>query len=145
MSFKTTKDKLKLILDGLTGSGADKLFAESFAYLEPSPEQFPCAMIGTFAGSGEEIADTAYNTTNMQFIIRCYLPNKNDLATHDLLLTTLDGLLAELRKDSNFTLGGTVQKVEPGKQIAVYYTDETEEPVIGFDVLVNVLKLNQTF
>lgn len=145
MSFKTTKDKLKTILDGLTGTTSAKLFAESFGYLEPSPKKFPCAMIGTFAGSSEQTIDSAYNGTTMQFVIRCYFENENDQSTHDLLLTTLDSLLAELRKDDNYTLGGTVQRLDVAPNIIVYYTDQTEQPVIGFDIVINVLKLNQIF
>lgn len=145
MAFLQAKNKIKEILDTLTGAGATDLFSESFDYLEPSPKEFPVAMIGTFSGSGETIIDTAYNATVMQFVIRAYFENGNDAEAHDLMLGTLDSLLAELRKNDHYTLDGTVQKFEVSPNIIVYYTDQTDQPVIGFDVIVNVLKLNQTF
>lgn len=144
MSFKTTKDNLKTILDGLTGTGASDLFREVFDYMEPDPKQFPCAMVGVLNGSSEEMQDSEYNATTMAFIIRCYLTQNNDSATHDLVLTTLDGLLEELRKQSNLTLSASSQMMDVAPEIEVFYTDRTDEPLVGFDVRVNVLKLNQT-
>ena len=144
MSFASAKDKLKLILDGHTGTASNKLFSQCFDYFEPTPKQFPCAMVGILAGSGESMQDSEYNATRMKFVIRAYFKNSNDSATHDTLLDTLDTLLATLRDQANVTLGGTVEMLDASPEIEVFYTDRESEPVVGFDIILNVLKLNQT-
>lgn len=144
MPHKTAKDKLKLILDGLTGSTASDLFLQSFDYFETTPQNYPCAMVGILAGSSERMIDTAYNETEMQFLIRVLMKNKNDSSTHDSLLTILDSLLDTLRDEANLTLGGSAQMMQP-IEWDVFYTDRTDEPTVGFEIVINVLKLNQTF
>lgn len=144
MSFATTKDKLKLILDGVTGTAADKLFSQVFDYFEPAPKQFPCAMVGIFGGSTEQMQDSEYNATRMKFVIRAYFKNDNDSTTHDKLLETLDSLLVVLRDQANVTLGGTVEMLDASPEIEVFYTDREDEPIVGFDIVCSVLKLNQT-
>jgi hypothetical protein len=144
MSFLTTKNAIKTILDTLTGPGAAKLFRVAFDYFEPSPDAYPAVMVGTLGGSSEVAKDFISDETAMVFVIRALMQNKNDKATHDQLLDALDKLLIELRKNSHYTLGGTVHLFEVAPSIEVFYTDRQEEPVIGFDVTVMCKVLNTT-
>lgn len=129
------------ILGNITGNG--QKLNETHAYPNPEPKKFPCSMVIAKAGA-EGIFDTMDNETKMQFVIRTMLLDENNKATYDKMLSVLDAVLAELRKNNHCTLGGLVQKFEVNGDITLFRTKQASYNIVGFDIEVVASVLNDT-
>lgn len=121
------------ILDLLDGGGQP--LSAIYDWPNSKPESYPCAY-PMYAGSREEIEDTATNLELVDFIVRVIIPDENDETTYDTLLSTKNLVLAEFRKDDHWTLGGLVDDFSVSLSVQPFRTSDAEFPVIYFDVTV---------
>jgi len=131
-------DRLKAILDTLTGEASDKPLLECFDYPEMKPTKFPCGMTIFKDGSGD-ISDTQYDEQSMNFIIRVLIRDNKDRATYLQYIGLIDSMLAELKKDDHITLGGACKLMKVDNAIIPIRSSDATEPVIGFDMSVSAL------
>lgn len=131
-------ERLKAILDSMTGAAQNKPFLECFDYPEPKPTKFPCAMVFLKDGNGD-ISDTQYDEQSINFIIRVLIRDNNDRATYMQYIALIDSALAELKKDNHYTLGGACLKLRVDAAIIPIRSSDATEPVIGFDLNVSAL------
>lgn len=123
--------------------GDGQVLNEVHAWANPDPKKFPCSLVMAKGGQ-EGIFDTMDNETRMSFIVRTLLIDDNNKATYDKVLTTLDAVIAELRKDDHYTLGGIVEKFEVSGEIALFRTKQGNYNIVGFDIEVVSSVLNDT-
>ena len=102
-NFATIQTKLKAILDAIiTASEIDAVYKYNPIELDGTP-----AIVIVPTDSGEEITTTCENELSANFVIRCLVENTNDQSAQTTrLLTVVDDVMAELRKNDNETLGG---------------------------------------
>lgn len=137
-TFASTRTKLKAILDEMEGAGQS--FKAVFDYIEPSPQQYPCAMI-RFIGCTEERLDSANNLLNARFLIRVFFRAENTSSAEDLRISVIDSLVDKLREADNVdTLDGTVERfsVESGEYFS---SDQADQPGDFFDFIVIASKI----
>lgn len=129
--FKDIKDQIVTVLGTITGSG--KVLKAVFGYPEPSPQQYPCAVVH-FIEATEERLDTASNFVTVKFGIRVMLREKNTLAANDQRLDILEAVHAAFRSHTYIdTLGGHCQKFDFGQVTMLNATED--QPVFGFDLI----------
>lgn len=138
MSFLAVKTKLVSILNEITGEGEP--LQKTFAYFEPSPQEFPAAMVRSLGASSEERLDSGSNFLTMLFTIRIVTRTKNTETAEDDLLGVVDAILDKFRAAENVdTLGGIVEKFDI---LSVEeYESQTDQPIIGFDITVAASKI----
>jgi len=138
MSYASVSSKLKTILETLKGTG--KPLSNVYDYFEPSPQQYPVAMIKAIGGS-ETRLDSASNFLDMRFIVKVLLRVKNTTTQEALRLSTLDAILDAFRASSYVdTLGGTVEKFDV-LSITPFDSGSSDQPIIGYDIIVSASKI----
>lgn len=136
--FKTVRDKLVTILETLEGTS--KPLKEVFGYMEPIPQLYPCAMVRVSGTSTETRLDTSSNELVMEFTIRVLIRADNTKATEDQRLDLIDSIIDAFRSTSNVdTLGGIVEKFDITSIIQIEANED--QPVFGFDLIVNASKI----
>lgn len=131
MIAKTVKNKIKTALATLEGT---KL-SEVFGYIEPLPQQFPCAMIDIYKGNKDAPYTNAGNMVEFRWAIHCELRGKNSEANAEARLDLLDAVLAVLNDDTyGYTMDNTCDIFEV-EAIEVFNDDQSESPKIGFDII----------
>lgn len=136
MSFKTIGEKLETILNTVKNAPNSGL-AAVFNYEEVASDQYPYATICT-GSLEEEILDTTSNEAVYNFIIRVIDVNKNKATMEANMRALADDIMAELRKEINETLAGTVNRVAPFK-IDWKWDTENSTPKRYFEINVEVM------
>ena len=135
--FKTVKDQIVTVLETLKGTG--KPLKNVFGYPEPSPQEYPCAIVH-FAEATEERLDTASNFTTVKFVIRVILREKNTEDANDQRLDILDSIYSAFRSPTYIdTLGGVCQKFDFGSTTMLNASED--QPIFGFDLIVQAGKI----
>lgn len=136
--FKSTKNKLVAVLEELTGD--NQPLVKVYGYFEPSPQQYPVAMVFVYDGNAETRLDSHSNWLTAVFVIKVQLRVKNSETVENQRLDLIDSVLDKLRSASNIdTLGGTVEKFDVLNILP--FDTEADQPLIGFDVVVSASKL----
>jgi len=93
--------------------------------------------------SGEEITTTDKNELSTNFVVRCLVENSGDQSTQTArLLTVVDAVMAELRKDDNETLGGLCHYFLVEEISSIEFGEVQEMKVMFMDLLVSARHLN---
>lgn len=136
--IKTVKDKIVEIFGALAGD--NKPLKAVFAYGQPIPKQYPCAMIIWNNRGPEERLDSASNYVPFSFIARVLVREKNDQASEEQVMDLADSLTDALRTVQNIdTLQGLVQSFEIGEAQRLHANED--QPVFGFDLLLTGRKI----
>lgn len=136
--FKSIKNKLVDILETLQGTG--KPLKAVFGYIEPTPQNYPCAMVRISGTSTENRLDTNSNEVTAEFTIRVLLRVDNSEAAEDQRLDLLDSILDAFRSATYVdTLGGTVEKFDVASIVQIETNED--QPAFGFDLIVNASKI----
>lgn len=138
MSYKTAKTQLKTILDAV----ASTKLKQTFKFVSSMPTKFPAGML-RFAGAGaERKVDQTHNELLGKYVVELIIPAEESEASADNWLDLLDAVTAELRKQSNWTLGGNAISVTVG---AITQRPETNpQPLVVLSVPVDVKMLKST-
>lgn len=135
--FKTVKDSIVTILG--TVAGTTKPLKVVFGYMEPSPSQYPCAMVRVVNGA-EIRLDTASNFLTMDFVVRVLIREKNTQAAEDQRLDLMTSIVAVFRSTANVdTLGGIVEEFHV--QAITPIDVNEDQPAFGFDLLLSASKI----
>lgn len=134
MSFKTTAQKLKTILDTISAD----VMPVKYEYMEAMPDSFPAGMIILDSGnvSLEEPIDTATNEVTYRFIIRSVFPIEKGQSAAEKWLDLLDTIGAAFRTSANQTLGGSAHRftIDSYRQ---YFTQDFGRPAVVLDIAVS--------
>lgn len=130
------------ILDLLDGSGGT--LNKIYSYPEPKPDGYPCAFPILAGVRSEKIMDTKDNYIAIDFVVRVQVKDENNQTTYNLLLTLLQEVMAEFRKDDHFTLGGKVERLDVSPKVDIRRTGDSETPVLFFDLIVTAYQLVST-
>lgn len=135
--FKAVKDQLETVLNTLVGS--TKPLKAVFGYPEPSPQQYPCAVIH-YLDSNEERLDSSSNFLTVRFVLRFMIREKNTAAANNQRLELMDSVYAAFRTSARIdTLGGVCQKFDFGA--ATMLNASEDQPIFGFDLIVSAGKI----
>ena len=140
-TFAQINTQLYNILDLLDGDG--KPLQVVYDYPESAPSGFPCAF-PVCAGARESTEDTQYNMLAVDFKLRFIFLDSNDQDMNDLMLDSLQTILAELRKNDHFTLSNPVERFEVSPNIEAVRTSLAESKVILFDIDTTSYTLQDT-
>lgn len=136
--FKTVKDKIVTILTTKTGVGQP--LQEVYGYMNPSPQNYPVAMVRIAGASSEQRLDTASNVLTMQFVVRVLIREKNSQTTEDLRLDLMTALTDVFRTASNVdTLQGIVEKFDVSEILPIDVNED--QPAFGFDLILIASKI----
>lgn len=140
MSFASTKTALIGILNGIAGSGQP--LAEVHGFFNATLDALPAALVDIGGTSLDERYDSASNEVSMSFVIRVIVDEAgNTQAASDKRITVMEDVMDELRKRVNAdTLGGAVHRVTVSGATP-FQSDETESPMLGFDIQVVASKI----
>ena len=133
--FKATKDAIVTILGNVSTIGT------VYGYPEPSPADWPCAIVVATGGSFEQRFDNQNNELRMEFKITVMIQLDYTQAKFDLLYEVADAAIAELRKTSNDTLAGTVHAFDVAPAIEFVYTTDAAQPTMACTFTVAARKL----
>jgi len=102
-NFATIQTQIYNILNAIkSANNIDAIYKYNPITLDGTP-----AVIVVPTNSQEEIITTDQNQLSTNFIVRCVVENTSDQSAQvTRLLTVVDVVMAELRKDDNETLGG---------------------------------------
>lgn len=123
------------ILDTLDGSGQP--LSVVYDWPNPDPASLPCAYV-VWQGSRESVLDTASDEELADFVVRVILRDDNNEDTYDALLSVVELVKAELRKDDHRTLGGLVTHFEVSPRMEAFRTSEATFPLVYCDLLITV-------
>jgi hypothetical protein len=84
------------------------------------------------------------NEAVMDFIIRILIRDNNDQTSYDLLLSVLDQVIAEFRKDDHVTLSGLVDRFDVSPQVDIYRTGDGPSALIVCDLNVSAMSVWDT-
>lgn len=129
--FKTVKDKIVTILTTIKGSGLP--LKEVYGYMNPSPQNYPVAMVRVVGVSNEVRLDTASNELTMQFVVRVLIREKNSQTAEDQRLDLMTSLTDVFRLAANVdTLQGIVEKFDVSEIVPIDINED--QPAFGFDL-----------
>jgi len=103
------------------------------------PAAFPVVV-----GAQESILENVSNSIAMNFIVRVLMRDKNTKTSYDAMLSVLDAVLAELRRDDHWTLGGIVEHFRVSPEVRIFRTGEGDTALIGFDIGVTAESVMST-
>lgn len=132
---------LATILDSLEGSG--KPLQEFYAYPFTGEGGYPRAF-PILKGMRENDITNVDNEAVMDFIIRILIRDNNDQTSYDLLLSVLDQVIAEFRKDDHVTLSGLVDRFDVSPQVDIYRTGDGPSALIVCDLNVSAMSVWDT-
>jgi hypothetical protein len=138
MSFYAIGQSLKSVLNTVQSAPSSRL---AVVYDYDSPETgtgYPYATL-TPKGAEEESLDTATNQTLYSFVIRCQDVQKDKSTMEATMRRLCDDILAELRKASNITFGGSVDRVLPFT-VSWGWDTANQIPSRFFEIEVQVLR-----
>ncbi len=136
MGYNSIWTSIKTILLNLVWSW--KPLQAVYNYDVKTSEVFPYAIIST-KDWVEDIIDTANNISTKNFTIRVINVNKNVEVMEDMMRTLCDSIIAELRKEANETLWGTVYKFIPFT--IQWWWAEWELPTRMFEIWIEVTEM----
>lgn len=128
---KDVRDALYAIINAVSAS----VIASKYKYPNPSPSGYPAAYPVLKETREIFAVDTQYDGVAMDFIIRIVIKDNNDEATDTLVHDAIATVLAELRKNSNGTLGGLCHKFHVSNTMQLYRSQQEQLDVIVCDIL----------
>jgi hypothetical protein len=133
-------DKLKSILDSLTGTGQP--LVSVFDWANPDPQEFPCLLIGIADGGvKEKRLDSADNEFEATFAIELLMKQELTRDSYRQRNDILNQVLAALRTYENYdTLDGTVEKMDVA-DFRMFHANGADAPRVGFDLYVRIVKI----
>lgn len=136
--FKTVKDKIVTILN--TKKGVGQPLQEVYGYMNPSPQNYPVAMVRVTGASSEVRLDTSSNVLAMQFVVRVLLREKNSQTAEDLRLDLMTALTDVFRTSANVdTMQGIVEKFDLSEIVPIDVNED--QPAFGFDLILIASKI----
>lgn len=136
--YKTVKDKIVAILTTKKGTGQP--LQEVFGYMNPSPQNYPVALVRVAGVSTEQRLDTASDVLIMQFVVRVLIREKNSQAAEDLRLDLMTTFTDLFRTSSNIdTLQGIVEKFDMSEIVPIDISED--QPAFGFDLILIASKI----
>ena len=130
---------IKTILDTIS---ADYLPVK-FSYLESQPATLPAGCILS-NGFVEEPYDGVFNEVQENFIIRLIYPQNETESGYAKWLTLADLISAEFRKKTHLTLDGQAISILVKQGLPPSFSTEFVQPVVIFDLLIEVKILKST-
>lgn len=141
MTYISISEKLFWILETVKAQTDSKL-TQCFSYETSSPDDlwFPYASLAQWDMT-EEIIDTCTNKALYTFLIRVSDVQKDKTVMELRMRGLCDDILAELRKQANLYLWGTVDNILPF-QVVWGWETSSQIPSRYFEITVRVQKLH---
>jgi len=130
------KNRIHSYIEDITGAGY--FLQKAYAYFEPMPDSFPCAMVFQ-SGMSESRLDFRNNEVEEEYTIKVCIPLDNGANRHlseNLRIRCVEAITDRLRVEDAFeTLGGLVYStIITGSEV---YADATAEfPMMITDIKV---------
>lgn len=136
MSVATVATKLKTIIDTVSAS----VLPQKFSYNEGKPASFPAAIIQELSHTNGRL-DTQYNILTQRWSIQLIFANAESQEAADKWRTLTDTIFNEFSKDDHQTLTGSAVSVLATDRLAPKGTDAYGQPVIVYEILLEIKTL----
>lgn len=131
-TVKQLRDAVKAALDTIKGVGQP--LQATFAYMEPNPEEFPCAMVDIASSGADEFYTSDSNLLTVRFRIHVQIPSRNNLATADSRLDLIEAVRNLFSEEPYVDDLSNVCEVVRVDGIEPFQGDDSNSPKIGFDL-----------